>query len=179
MGLADLIHRPKNSTVLNSATAISAIPAILDVKQAENRSKIATIATIAVATQNTIEVSNPCPLEGSPKKPDLISAYCPSYYGHCSVKIGDNYPAECEAIGCEYFGLPDVPGRWGVYSMADFCPDSPNQTTQHTTCPCCHGEDFWESTYHPGHMTCRKCHEPAPGAELKKTIEATKDYNNY
>ncbi len=98
-------------------------------------------------------------------KPDTISAFCPKYVGHCSVKIGDNYPAECIAIDCEYHGLPGVPMKRGVYKLADYCHEPADKTTQHTVCPCCSGIDFWQSTVQENHSVCRRCHPPSPRAE--------------
>jgi hypothetical protein len=53
MGLADLIQRKKTSIVLSSATAIPAIPAIVEYITADIPPRIATIATIAVAAHET------------------------------------------------------------------------------------------------------------------------------
>jgi len=99
------------------------------------------------------------------KNPDLVSAYCAKYAGHCSVKIGGKYPAECSAMCCEYHGLPDVLTKRGVYKLADYCPEPTDQTTKHTICPNCKGDDFWQSAVQENHTICRRCHPPAPGAE--------------
>lgn len=53
MGLADLIQRKKTATVLSPATAIPAIPAIVEPFQADIPPTIATIATIAIASHET------------------------------------------------------------------------------------------------------------------------------
>ena len=94
----------------------------------------------------------------APKKPDTTSAYCGSYHGHCSVRVNGSYPADCIEMKCEYYGLPNVPGKWGVYGMAAYCPEPTNGTTQHSTCPCCGGSDFWQSAVQAGVTGCRKCH---------------------
>ena len=101
----------------------------------------------------------------SAKKPDLVSAFCAKYNGHCSVKITGNYPADCIKMNCEYYDLPPVPGKWGVYAMEKYCPAPVDETTQRTTCRSCGGVDYWQSAVQENHTVCRKCHPPAPGAE--------------
>lgn len=94
-----------------------------------------------------------------------ISAYCGSYAGHCSARLDTDYPAQCISTNCEHYGLPEAPSRWGVYSMAAYCPEPANDTTKHSVCPNCNGDDFWLSANAENHSVCRKCHPPAPGAE--------------
>ena len=123
------------------------------------------IPLIPLIPQNIISENGSVSALAAQKEPDLISAYCPSYHGHCSVKIGGNYPDQCAATNCEYKDLPQVPRKWGIYAMADYCPEPTSQTTQHAICPCCNGSDFWLSAVQENHSVCRKCHPPAPGSE--------------
>ena len=66
---------------------------------------------------------------------------------------------------------PPFPGFSG-----DIPEGKPNLTAPSALdCHTCHGTDFWIGT---GKVTCRRCHPPAPGAEVptfKKSTSGTDD----
>ena|ERR1039457_3527211 len=97
MSLADLIQRKKTATVLSSATAISAISAIVEPFPADIQPRIATIATIAVATPARDKILL------RPHGGRDLPHYCKPGECWCSGKLqSSNYPVDCIRINCEY-----------------------------------------------------------------------------
>jgi hypothetical protein len=45
-----------------------------------------------------------------------------------------------------------------IEALAEIRPSEPPET-----CPCCKGHDFWQGS---GKRVCRRCHPPAPDAEI-------------
>jgi len=103
MSLADLIHRKKTATVSSPATAILAIPAIVEPFTADIEPRIATIATIAVAGEKYSEITKEI-LTTPTTDPKALPHYCEHGDCHCSAKLpGRSYPAGCLRIHCEYY----------------------------------------------------------------------------
>ena len=67
--------------------------------------------------------------------------------------------------------LPDTasisPKGRGIWKLADLCCEQVTGNFKRDTCYWCKGNDFWlGGTEQYPHWICRRCHPPAPGAEL-------------
>ena len=156
MGLADLIHRKKTATVSSPAKAILAIPAPF---QADIPPTIATIATIAIAENKPAEIEDQPSAEKTQRQPDIVSAFCEPYEGHCSVKVTGVYPDECIEMKCEHYPSGHIRQRWYATLMPSL------NVPAERVCRCCKGTDFWHSAVQANVTVCRKCHPPMEGAE--------------
>lgn len=100
MSLMALIRGKRNTDIPRIATATLATLATIPAKTEEIKPSVATVATVAVANKKTAEIVEPQNTEKVSRQPDTTSAYCPSYGGHCSIKITGVYPDDCIKIGC-------------------------------------------------------------------------------
>lgn len=107
MSLADLIAGKRTTATARPATAIPARVARVATNQAENRPRIAKIATIAIATPSTDDILEPGLLDVETPAADGkdLPLYCESGDCWCSQKLpAANYPAGC--VPCEYLNNP-------------------------------------------------------------------------
>lgn len=153
MNLADLVRGKKTTGTTRPATAIPAILARVATNQAENKLRIATIATIAIATPMTDDIFAPDYPDSENPAADghTLPLYCESGDCHCSQKLpAADYPKGCG--GCEYLNNPRQ-----AKEQTETTPATFEQTGDPVTCPywfqVCHAVDF----YRDACTSCTDC----------------------